>query len=206
MPDVSADGTSIVYASVAGIAGVSLRLIGSDGSNDHWLDPRINTSLSTINGEEPRWAPNGREIAFASIGADRQSSLAIVTNAGAGVGGIATGIYPSWSPDGRRLVFLHRLTYGELDTDPGPIWIADRNGAAEHPVTPRCVFGTGGKDHLAPSAKARAIYTFGGNDVIAARNNRREYVDCGLGADRVVADRVDSVAPSCEVVVRPRRK
>jgi hypothetical protein len=41
-----------------------------------------------------------------------------------------------------------------------------------------------------------------GNDVIDARDGEADTVDCGVGADRALVDAVDTVAASCEEVVR----
>ena len=41
-----------------------------------------------------------------------------------------------------------------------------------------------------------------GNDTIDARDGERDSVNCGVGADTVRADAVDTVAPDCETVER----
>ncbi len=41
-----------------------------------------------------------------------------------------------------------------------------------------------------------------GNDTIDVRDGEADNVDCGVGADKVVADALDAVAPNCETVDR----
>jgi len=48
------------------------------------------------------------------------------------------------------------------------------------------------------------ISTGSGDDRVLSLNGRRDVVRCGAGRDRVVADRFDAIAGSCERVVRSR--
>ena len=41
-----------------------------------------------------------------------------------------------------------------------------------------------------------------GNDTIDVRDGEADNVDCGVGADKVVADALDTVAPNCEQIDR----
>ena len=41
-----------------------------------------------------------------------------------------------------------------------------------------------------------------GNDTVKARDGVRDFVKCGAGKDRVVADKVDRVTKNCEKVKR----
>jgi len=206
-PNVSPDGTSIVYGAWHDGRGGSLRIIGADGSNDHWLDPNIEGSFP-LYGEFPRWSPDGSTIAFTNVDVEGDfdavhTYIQVVRKNGLSVDGVATGISPTWSPDGSRIAFVHRD--GDGSARSGQIWIADRNGNALHPIAPGCAFGTGHADRITPGVQARAVYAFGGNDLIRARDGRREYIDCGRGRDRVVADARDVVTSTCEVVTRRRR-
>lgn len=42
-----------------------------------------------------------------------------------------------------------------------------------------------------------------GNDLVEARDGEVDSITCGAGADRVIADAIDVVAPDCETVERP---
>jgi hypothetical protein len=63
----------------------------------------------------------------------------------------------------------------------------------------------GHADRITPGAQARAVYAFGGNDFVRARDGRHEYIDCGGGKDHVLADPRDTITSTCEVVTRRRR-
>ena len=70
------------------------------------------------------------------------------------------------------------------------------------------IVGGPGADRLhgdTPGGECSYIYCKNafGNDTIQARDGEVVSVDCGVGTDRVVADRTDVVAPDCETVERP---
>lgn len=65
--------------------------------------------------------------------------------------------------------------------------------------------GNSGHDRLTGSTGSDRIAGDSGNDRINARDGRGDRVSCGRGRDRVVADRLDRVARSCERVRRSRR-
>jgi Tol biopolymer transport system component len=60
------------------------------------------------------------------------------------------------------------------------------------------ICGLGGADVIAGGGGRDTILAGSGNDRIYARDGRRDVIDCDTGRDRVVADRVDRVAPNCE--------
>ncbi len=64
------------------------------------------------------------------------------------------------------------------------------------------ILGGPGKDVLTGGAGRDLIIAEAGNDTINARDGTRDYVICGRGRDRVVADKRDFVAPDCEHVNR----
>lgn len=135
-PDVSPDATAIVYGAWLDNRGGSLRMVGNDGSNDHWLDPNI-TGLFPLYGELPRWSPDGSTIAFTNFEVigdfdSVETDIGVVDKAGANIGAVAAGISPTWSPDGSRIAFVH---HGD-GLQPGPLWMAGRNGSALTPSRP----------------------------------------------------------------------
>lgn len=67
-----------------------------------------------------------------------------------------------------------------------------------------CLRGGSGADRLDGGLAVDRIRAGAGDDVIRSTDASRDRVRCGPGADRVVADRRDQVARSCEVVVRRR--
>jgi Ca2+-binding RTX toxin-like protein len=63
--------------------------------------------------------------------------------------------------------------------------------------------GLGGNDVL-DGGHGKDIVSGGpGNDLVLARDGVRDRVYCGLGSDRVVADKLDRTEPDCETVARP---
>jgi hypothetical protein len=70
------------------------------------------------------------------------------------------------------------------------------------------VVGLAGNDRLSGGPGRDRVFGGPGDDRIFVRRGERDFVDCSLGLDRVVADARDRVAPTCEVVSRrgrPRR-
>jgi Ca2+-binding RTX toxin-like protein len=69
------------------------------------------------------------------------------------------------------------------------------------------IVGGPGQDQLhgdTPEGECSYIYCKNpfGNDTIQARDGEMDSIDCGVGHDRVVADKADAVAGDCEVVER----
>ncbi|HEX8647421.1 MAG TPA: PASTA domain-containing protein [Thermoleophilaceae bacterium] len=69
------------------------------------------------------------------------------------------------------------------------------------------IVGGPGADQIhgdTPAGECSYIYCKNpfGNDTIEARDGEVDSIDCGVGQDRVVADRADAVAGDCEVVER----
>ncbi len=85
---------------------------------------------------------------------------------------------PQWSPHGTQIVFAGSRGQG-----------ADVGAVA----------ATGGPDRL-------VIHGGGGGDTVYAVDGRRDRISCGENGydrrDRVYADRIDLVAPDCELVHR----
>ncbi len=64
--------------------------------------------------------------------------------------------------------------------------------------------GNSGHDRITGLTGADRIAGGSGNDRINSRDGRRDRVDCGRGRDRVLADRFDVIARTCERVSRRR--
>lgn len=65
------------------------------------------------------------------------------------------------------------------------------------------IFGGAGNDKLTGGAGNDKLYGDAGNDTIYARDGNRDVVDCAGGHDVVYADKRDTVARNCEIIVRP---
>ena len=63
-------------------------------------------------------------------------------------------------------------------------------------------FGGSGNDRIAGGTGADLIIGGSGKDTISARDRTRDYISCGSGRDKVVADKRDVVARDCESVRR----
>jgi TolB protein len=106
--------------------------------------------------EFPDWSPDGRKLAFdGNQGSDPFDEIYVVNANGtgltaltscAGYGAGCFNSYPAWSPDGRRIVFVHA---DDIDADGNlvneQVWVMNADGshkiqltsaAAEHDQTP----------------------------------------------------------------------
>jgi TolB protein len=120
-PDWSPDGKRIVFAE----DGSRLYMVGSDGHGFR--------QLRRVRGRHPRWSPSGKWIAFIGF-TERFTGLMVVRSDGTHPRVIARNLpldincSPSWSPDGRHIVFTvkhefddyegHELVVATLDGRP----------------------------------------------------------------------------------------
>jgi TolB protein len=91
-PAVSPNGQQVAYDIVKG----EIWLVRSDGTGRRRL---------TMDGSEPAWSPDGRQLAFA-----REDGIYVVSADGSGEKRVVRTeghtASPSWSPDGRRIAFI----------------------------------------------------------------------------------------------------
>ena len=64
--------------------------------------------------------------------------------------------------------------------------------------------GGSGNDRISGGPGRDRVSGSSGNDRILTRDGTRDHISCGIGFDRVVADRIDVVSRSCEKVRRRR--
>jgi Ca2+-binding RTX toxin-like protein len=64
------------------------------------------------------------------------------------------------------------------------------------------IVGGGGNDTLYGQGGDDTIIGGDGNDTIYARDGQKDFISCGSGHDRVIADQIDRVAGNCESVSR----
>jgi dipeptidyl aminopeptidase/acylaminoacyl peptidase len=104
----------------------------ADGSGK----PKQITSTSGLHESQLRWSPDGKKIAFTAffVGGDPSPSRVYVMNAdGSGMRPLAaepSGVqdFPSWSPDGRQLIFNQGGDIYRVDADgTNPVKVNDDN-------------------------------------------------------------------------------
>jgi len=120
-PAFSPDGTKLAYScgGCPGSTGWDVYVRRADGSGR----PKQITSTSGLREGQLRWSPDGKKIAFTALFDDSSPSRIYVMNAdGSSMRPLATepsGVqdYPSWSPDGRHLIFNQGRDIYRVDAD-----------------------------------------------------------------------------------------
>jgi Tol biopolymer transport system component len=140
-PAMFPDAQTIAYCADAGGSG-EIWTVKPDGSND--------TQLTNLGGTAffPDVSPDGTKIAFSGnegsdaspeiyvVDAKTGSGLKALTSCAGGKPGCAN-IYPSWSPDGKKLVYTHQDDgdpqggFGENEQ----IWVMNADGTHAHALT-----------------------------------------------------------------------
>jgi serine/threonine protein kinase/Tol biopolymer transport system component len=107
--DFSPDGKSVVYVSYPDLLLWRSRVDGSE---------RQQLTYSPVLAHDPRWSPDGREIAFLDTQLGKPSKVFVIPSPG----GTPKGIFneniregaPSWSPDSKKIVFSRLSTDEKL--------------------------------------------------------------------------------------------
>jgi WD40 repeat protein len=136
-PAWSPDGTTIAYASYRGTDYIPGCLGFSICPTDLYVIPTDGgaTTLLVANGAlsetMPTWSPDGTRLAFAELGENNAGVIVTIRTDGTGRVELSPGgkvSYPSWSPDGRWILFLN----GEDGTN--HIWIATPDDSGHHDI------------------------------------------------------------------------
>lgn len=106
-PDVSPDGKKIVFMSARNGEKYQIYLMNADGSSQKKL-----TTDSNISFCNPVWSKDGKRIVYYSDKGDGKDQIWIMNADGTDqkllTGGIGHNIFPSFSPDGKRIIFSRR--------------------------------------------------------------------------------------------------
>jgi Tol biopolymer transport system component len=122
----SGDGR-IVYASVADLGDVHLRIINADGSGDVRLTDRA--------AFQPAWSPDGGKIAFVTLG---DNNMYLIDPDGSDEVNLTQGLSaddgPTWSPDGSRIAFSTAPLGQPLESE---VAVMNRDGSGRTGLTDR---------------------------------------------------------------------
>ncbi len=122
-PSWSPDGEELAFVSDSGQGGLLVMDVAGG-------EPEV--LASRPGGEEgPRWSPDGDVIAVVE-GEEGEEALLLVERASGAVTELGAGLVPSWSPDGRRLVFSAPSEDGKTDLD---IFFIAIEGGARQPLS-----------------------------------------------------------------------
>ena len=134
-PSFSPDGRHVIFQQCAPLGGefpCTIHRVGVDGSGLVQITP-VRIELSD---QEPVYSPDGNTIAFWSFGRDGVIAAVYSMNSdGSGIRELSDpeleGFAPSWSPDGRQLVFTTKCCNPELSN----LEVMKRNGEEQRQIT-----------------------------------------------------------------------
>ena len=131
-PNLAPDGRSFVYASKAN-GNLDLFLLRVGGKN-----PTLLTKDSVADDSQPAFSPDGERIAFRS---DREpAGIYLMEATGENLRPVtAGGFHPSWSPDGKEIVYSEagRDLPDVRNTNPSRLWVVNVETGAKHLLADR---------------------------------------------------------------------
>lgn len=107
----SPDGRMLVFASFAADGTQGLYVARVSGGGVRRLTAHRYDPTKPLLDAHPRWAPDGRRIAFhRARGSGIDSDVYLIGVDGRGIRRVTRGYEPSWRPDGKELAFAFRST------------------------------------------------------------------------------------------------
>lgn len=126
MPDWSSNSNLIVHIRYIGNGTPEIFTMDTSGSNPIQLTNNHNFN------NFPKYSPGGLKIVF-ETNSESQQVIWITNNDGTNPQKVIYGRQPSWSPDGKKIVFSN--TYAGTINDAGTLWTIDIDGTNLKQIT-----------------------------------------------------------------------
>ena len=109
-PDMSPDGNQIALISDrSGTVQMYSMYLGSSHA--------LKISSDSLTKDNPRWSPDGKWIAYYGRSESGNDSVYIIGADGKNKKTLCEGVWPSWSPNGKKILFTHDDDIYQIDTD-----------------------------------------------------------------------------------------
>lgn len=109
-PKWSPDGKKIAFLSQSALGTYAIFVMNADGTGRTEVTPTIESPSAPGNLSYwgMSWSPDGQQIVFSDVVTANESDLIIVNIDGSNRRTLSPGFYPTWSPDGSKILFVKR--------------------------------------------------------------------------------------------------
>ncbi len=132
--DWAPDGERVVVTGYFDTGGLSGEIMVADTLGER--ERRL--TRNTASDQDPAWSPDGNWIAWRSNGegADPRNGIWLMRSDGSNSRQLTRGGgFPTWSPDGRQIVYFKTFDEGEYDSPTQSMWIMSADGSNQRPLT-----------------------------------------------------------------------